>query len=83
MVDKEWIEEYKNQIIDLWHSEYPDEGEPQANVQDVIMEQLRAKNKRSLNNQLVSLQVDEMELEELNEMVLAALAGEHFANKPY
>jgi hypothetical protein len=83
MVDKEWLEEYKSHINDLWHSEYPEEGEPQANIQEIIAERLRVKNKENLNPQLVNLQVDEAELEELDEQIIAAIASDHFANKPY
>jgi hypothetical protein len=83
MVDKEWLEEYKSRISDLWHSEYPEEGEPQANIQEVILECIRSKSKENFHAQLVNVQLDDPELEELDEQVMTVLAGEHFANKLY
>ncbi|MDW7673544.1 MAG: hypothetical protein SCK28_03290 [Bacillota bacterium] len=83
MVDQEWLENYKEHVLELWHSEYPDEGEPYANLDEVIIDQLRNADKSVFGNQLTNFKVEEADMDQLDEMVMNVLARDHFATKPY
>ncbi len=80
---QEWLENYKEHLNEVWASEYPEEGEPYANLDEIILEQLRNMNKGALNPQVTSGQIEESDWDELDERVMNALANEHFAAKPY
>lgn len=81
MVNREWLTSYKEHILELWYSEYPEEGEPMANVEDIILDQLNKISTSNLKNQLTNSQLTEGETEELDEKVMNSLANEHFANE--
>lgn len=83
-MDQEMLEEYKEHILELWHSEYPEEGEPYTNVEEIILDQIKQLGKPSsfadLNNQQelgITAQA------ELDENIINVIASDHFKSKPY